>query len=144
MQKESKIIKFVKSKKYIALIIISFVLIIIGTIRTSYAQSYTRAGLQNRVISAAISYLYSHTHSDYEQLAIDDDDVSPSGALNFTYAFRTFNLSPDEVSRTNNFHIDCSSFATSTYIHSIGYDFSQYYTLAGKSYQNREWSEYCS
>ena len=133
---------FLNRKKYAVMIAVLFSLILIGSINSSFAQSYSRAGLQNRVLSVSLAYLYNQQYSDYEQKAIDDDDLNENvSSFYYTYLFRTFAQDPDLISRNSKYYIDCSSFATSSYIHSIGYDFSEYYNvlnLVGKNYKGRK------
>ena len=147
--------KFSEKKIKILMIIICSVLIFMSNIRASYADNvtYTRLQLQNAVLATAVTYLYNNEYSDYSQKSMDGgtgkynvdvfwkkgDNDNPSrptyienkdeDSLNnwsITYPFRTFLQSPDSASRTNRFFIDCSSFAMSTYLYSLGFDFSEY------------------
>ena len=142
--KKSDIKNFFKAKKYIFIIIFSFVLIVVGIIKTSYAAvTYTRVQLQNSVVATAVTYLYNNEYSDYSQKQMDNgsgyynvnvywknnaptytENGDKINNWNITYPFRTFTQSPDSASRTNRFFIDCSSFSMSTYINALGIDLS--------------------
>ncbi len=105
------------------------------------AKTYTREYLQETVIATALSYLYNNSYSDYGQTGMDS--VSPYGIkvgdttntkvyFPNTQNWRTFSQTPEMVSRSNYYYIDCSSFAVSTYLHSLGYDFSEFYEYSEK------------
>ena len=138
------------NKKTIRIIGILFfsALVFISNIKESNAAgvTYTRLQLQNSVLSTALTYLYNNEYSDYSQRSMDagkkkynvdvfwkdgkptyvESDGDSLNKWNTTYPFRTFNQSPDSVSRANRFFIDCSSFVMSTYINAIGVDLSEY------------------
>ncbi|MBQ7105299.1 MAG: InlB B-repeat-containing protein [Bacilli bacterium] len=97
---------------------------------TSNTKTYTREQLQNYVVGTALSYENNKAYSDYEQRTMDVG----SSTLGSRFNWRTFNVNPEMVSRGNYFAIDCSSFATSVYLYSLGFDFRDYYTLSGSVY----------
>ncbi len=104
------------------LVILSVVVAFLLLKRGTYAIDdenivYSRTDLENMAVSTALSYYYNHNYSDYEQKEMDD-------AKN--YYWRSFITSPEMVSRSNIFAIDCSSFAASVYLYSFGYDLSDY------------------
>lgn len=69
------------------------------------------------VVSTALSYYYNQNYSDYNQKSMDE---------NSTFNWRNLNNSPEMVSRSNLYDIDCTGFASIVYRYSIGYDFSEY------------------
>lgn len=101
----------------ISVAMIFLIIITKGTYATS--NVYSRKELQNMVTSTAISYLYNNEYSNYNAKA---------GHPSFSY--RNLKNSPEMVSRSNRFHIDCSSFVTSVYRYSLNYDFGEYYSLS--------------
>lgn len=91
----------------------------------------TREDLQNMVLATAQSYYFKRNYSDYDQLAINPMYSSENGSFGRYTAlmnWRDFNNSPEMVSRSNMYNIDCSSFASIVYLYSLGYDFSDYRT----------------
>ena len=133
-----------KKYVYICVIAISLFVLVFGPVRgvlknavmmpmaNSSTNSYTRDALQNYVVATALSYDFNRAYSDYEQLTMDASD--PEGSLGSRFNWRTFNVSPEMANRGNPFAIDCSSFAASVYIYSLGYDFRDYYNLSGSVY----------
>ncbi len=84
-----------------------------------------RAILQKYVVSTAKSYLWNKEYSDYDQHAMD---------VYNTFKWRNITISPDEISRNNYYHIDCSSFVTSVYYNSLLFDFSKYSKFSSSKY----------
>lgn len=120
-------------KKRIILIggfLISFCLILSIVLKNTYAvdttnaisAGYSRSKMQDIVVSTALSYLYNNISSDYEQKTMGTNSI---------FNWRTFNQTPEMTGRSNKFFIDCSSFASSVIMYSLGYDFSDYYKLSG-------------
>ncbi len=105
---------------------------------TTNTVSVTRNNLENAVVGTAMQYLYKRKYSDYEQRQMDtrvfltsDGKISYSKGSNtqlnkhdITYSFRNFNTTPENISRTNQFFIDCSSFSMSVYLNALNFDFS--------------------
>ena len=133
-----------KKYVYICVIVISLFVLVFGPVRgvlknavmmpmaNSSSNSYTREQLQNYVVATALSYEFNNHYSDYEQLTMDVSD--PDGSLGSGFNWRTFNVSPEMANRGNYFAIDCSSFAASVYIYSLGYDFRDYHSLSASVY----------
>lgn len=128
-----------KSKKKIIYLIgaLFFCFILSSIIKKTYATQeteykiFSRKELQEMIVATSLSYLYNNNYLDYEQKGMDSSS---------TFNWRTFEQSPEMVSRSNRYYIDCSSFVASIFIHSIGYDFSDYYKLSGsKIYHNQEY-----
>lgn len=117
------------------LIIFSLIFIMIITtilLKNTYAKSeiLTRNKLQDIIVSASLSYLYNNHYSDYSQTNMDDSS---------TFNWRTLNQAPEMVSRNNKYYIDCSSFVSSVYINTLGYDFKEFYKLSNvKLFLNNE------
>ena len=156
-------------KNILIVILILIICIIIFLFRGSYASSnnsydFTRAKMQDMVVSTALGYYYNQKYSDYEQYSMDKangvrytyNNQNPNGGYwpndwnketndkNYypsTFYWRNFNNPPEEVSRSNRYNIDCSGFVSMVYLHSIGYDMSDYrswwqwYVI----YDNGEW-----
>ena len=135
-------------KKYIFFSILAtflFVLVLVfGSVRSvlknavmmpmanSNTSTFSRSTLQNYVVATALSYEFNKSYSDYEQYTMDNS--APDGSLGSRFNWRSFSVSPEMVNRGNNFAIDCSSFATSVYLYSLGYDFRDYHSLSGSVY----------
>lgn len=92
-------------------------------------KEISREDLQDMVISTALQFFYKRYYSDYEQTQM-------SKFFNFREHLRT-----EEVSRTNMYYNDCSSFVTDVYYSTLGYNFDEfakdinnnlYYTSEGK------------
>lgn len=124
-------------RKICALVLVIMITFISYSItQSSYAdttKTFTRSQLQDMIVSTAISYLRNNTYSDYDQHAMDVA-VSHEGSSITTFNWRDFNITPESVSRTNNFHDDCSSFVTQVMINSINYDFSNYYSYTSNTF----------
>ncbi len=127
--------KFIKNnyKKITPFVVIMLIaLISYSATQSSYAETttktFTREEIQNMIVSTAVSYLRNNTYSDYDQHSMDASSTYNGSTSITTFNWRDFNITPEMVSRTNNFHDDCSSFVTQVLINSIDYDFSNYYT----------------
>lgn len=105
--------------------------------QSSYAETttktFTRKEIQDMIVSTATSYLRNNTYSDYDQHAMDASSTYNGSSIT-TFNWRDFNITPEMVSRTNNFHDDCSSFITQVLINSIDYDFSNYYGYTSNTF----------
>ena len=119
--------------KKMVLILLTFLMCITNI------KAVTKVELQDMVVSTALSYLHNNTYTEYDQLAMDEasviklkDDGSTTNVTSMNW--RNPNVSPEEISRTNNFSIDCSSFATIVSKYSLGYDFTDYYKLNSSNY----------
>ncbi len=114
-------------KKYLLLVfLLILVLLVVKVTKSSYAGgSYTKADLQNMVVSTALSYANNASYSDYDQTAMDPTE----GSFKKTYYHRSLNESPESISMVNKYFIDCSSFVFSVYNQSLGFDFSDYYSV---------------
>jgi hypothetical protein len=141
LKDNKKIILIVEAILSVAVI---FSLLIIFTLKGTYAKdtSYTdnREKLEDLVVSTALSYYYNQDYSDYEQHAMDD---TQGGTYNVaSFYLRDFNVSPEDVSRSNHFNTDCSAFAMTVYLYSLGYDMSEYYQYITTSYlENNIWKK---
>lgn len=96
-------------------------------------NAITKEDMQDMVVSTAMSYLHNQVYTDYDQYSMDAN-TTMSLANNKKTTGNTFNwrknsVSPEEISRTNIFSIDCSSFASIVYKYSLGYDFSEFYEV---------------
>lgn len=123
--------KKIKKYKYIVLLL-GITLVLLGSImKVSYAKTeFTRKELEDMVTSTALSYYYNGKYSDYSQKAMDN----ATGTYRNSIRYRNFNLTPESINRGNQYFIDCSSFASSVYIHALGYDFSDYYSFSNSKY----------
>ncbi len=115
-------------KKYF----ISFLIInIIFFINLFNVDAVSRTALEDYVVSTALSYLHNNIYTDYDQYAMDASTqmtiANNKTIKNTSFNWRRGNVSPEQISRTNIFSIDCSSFAAIVYKYSIGYDFSEHY-----------------
>ncbi len=109
-----------------------------GTYSIVYDDNYTREELQDMVVSTAMSYYYNQNYSDYEQYSMDDLQENPHN--NTTFYWRNVQNSPEMVSRSNRYNIDCSSFVLMVYLYSLGYDMSEYKDLYNYNfYENGEY-----
>lgn len=131
---------FIKNnyKKITPFIIIMLIAIIsYSATQSSYAQTttktFTREEIQDMIVSTATSYLRNNTYSDYDQHSMDASSTYNGSSIT-TFNWRDFNITPEMVSRTNNFHDDCSSFVTQVLINSIDYDFSNYYNYTSNTF----------
>lgn len=118
-------------KKYIvSFLIINFIFFVdcisIGAV--------SRTALEDYVVSTALSYLHNNIYTDYDQYAMDASSqmtiANNKTVKNTSFNWRRTNVSPEQISRTNIFSIDCSSFASIVYKYSLGYDFSEHYKAA--------------
>ena len=95
----------------------------------------SRETLEDYVVSTALSYLHNNKYTDYDQRSVDANTKmsykNNSGVIKYantnTFNWRNTNISPEEISRTNLFSIDCSSFSYIVYKYSLGYDFTEHY-----------------
>ena len=96
-------------------------------------KAVTREDLQDMVVSTALSYLHNNVYTDYDQYAMDSNTkityTNGKTTTNNSFNWRNTKISPEEISRTNIFSIDCSSFASIVYKYSLGYDFSEHYAV---------------
>ena len=132
------------NNKFIHIFIIAlFVMNINPFIRkgTSSIQEYStnRSKLQDLVVSTALSYYYNNNYTDYEQKSMDyyyneNNEIQH----NSTFMWRNFNNTPEDVSRSNFCNFDCSSFVSSVYLYSLGFDYSDYRELNPFSFINGE------
>lgn len=90
-----------------------------------------KEALQNYVVSTAKSYLWNQEYSDYDQGNLD---------MEKTFKWRDLTISPDEISRNNNYHIDCSSFVSSVYNNSLFFDFSDYFQFSASNVFNKDFT----
>lgn len=115
---------------YIIIISCVVLLLVISKINLTPSRAagktYTRKQLQDFVVSTGLSYFYNKSYSDYDQKPMD---TTATGSVLTTSSmnWRQFYNTPEMVNRANYYHIDCSSFAAITYMHSLGYDFSEQY-----------------
>ena len=149
---------FVKKFKYPIILVIVFAacgvfLVAKNTFSTS-TDTYTRDELQKMLVSAAVSYYYNNYYSDYEQYLLDTDIKYPSVTNNnscvldyknatncvsnsnyyplvSTTFFRNLKITPEEVSRSNMYSVDCTGFTYLVYNNVLGYDMSEFYSLSG-------------
>ncbi len=131
---------FIKNnyKKITPFVVIMLIAIIsYSATQSSYAQTttktFTRQEIQDMIVSTATSYLRNNTYSDYDQHSMDASSTYNGSSIT-TFNWRDFNITPEMVSRTNNFHDDCSSFVTQVLINSIDYDFSNYYNYTSNTF----------
>ena len=134
-------------KKILIALLVVFALIVSLSFRSSLADSkkFTRTEMQDMVVATALSYEYNKTASNYEQKSMDNDKTS----IGTTFSWRYPNNTPEMVNRANHYNIDCSSFTAMVYLHSLGYDFSEYYKYSNSkfvknfvkeySYESKEW-----
>ena len=148
------------SKLIIILIITFFIALIVKKTFSANENMYTRDQLQKMVTSAAISYYYNNIYSDYEQRLLDSDikypkittsnnacvkvsqdtikngtnnsckSTSDNKELYSTTFYRNTKITPEQVSRSNEFHVDCTGFAYLVYSNVLGYDLSEFYRLS--------------
>lgn len=113
-----------KKRKIIILTLVIISIFILSLIqKNTYStntsvRTFDRTKMQEFVVSTGLSYLYNNSRSDYEQKTMDEKE---------TFNWRTFDQSPEMINRGNYYFIDCSSFVASVYMHSLGYDFSNFY-----------------
>lgn len=111
---------------------------------TDFENNRTEA--EQIVKAVAEEYLYKNYSTDYEQKNADiyaydyagNITDSTNNYLNKTFLFRNLNMTPFDISRSNQNNFDCSSFVTNVYLNSFGFDFrdyySDYYQAFSKSY----------
>ena len=105
------------------------------TVKVKDGMDGMKKYLQDLVVTTAKSYLSSQKYSDYDQHDMETGIyVSSIKKYVGTFKWRTLTMSPEDISRTNLYHIDCSSFVTSVYKNSLMFDFSNYYTKTYRSY----------
>lgn len=113
--------------KKMVLILLTFLMCI------TKIKAVTKEELQDMVVSTALSYLHNQVYTDYDQYSMDANTTmslaSNKKATGNTFNWRKNSVSPEEISRTNIFSIDCSSFASIVYKYSLGYDFSEFYEV---------------
>ncbi len=157
-----------KLKKYISnyrsLVILLVAVCIALVVKKTFSANenvYTREELQKMVVSAAVSYYYNNSYSDYEQYLLDSDIKYPSvttssnnscvrvdeatiksntdGActststnykLYSTTFYRNTKITPEEVSKSNQYNVDCTGFTYLVYNNVLGYDLSEFYRLS--------------
>ena len=128
-----------KNKKVISviclfLIVFSFIAIINNT---SYSAAnykyYTKSQMQDFIVSTAYSYLNNKRFSEYDQKSMEEGALGSKGTAT-SMNWRNFNITPESVSRSNYYHVDCSTFSSLVYMHSLNYDFSSFYTLSPSAY----------
>lgn len=121
------------------LILVIFLIIIGKTFSTDENVIYTREKLQKMIVSAAASYYYNNGYSDYEQNTLDYNLIYKEGTstkypIYSTTRFRNLKITPEEVSRSNEYNIDCSGFTFLVYNNVLGYDLSEYNKLSSSKY----------
>ena len=113
--------------KKMVLILLTFLMCITNI------KAVTKEELQDMVVSTALSYLHNQVYTDYDQYSMDANTTmslaNNKKATGNTFNWRKNSVSPEEISRTNIFSIDCSSFASIVYKYSLGYDFSEFYEV---------------
>ncbi len=119
-------------KKKITLISIYIVAVVITIVaaKNSFANetTYTRAQLQDMVVSTALQYLYKNTYSDYEEYSTDSGINQGNYYQAGSFSYHDLTTTPELVSKTNHYAVDCSSFTEMVYMHSLGYYMSEYMT----------------
>ena len=132
---------FIRSKKQIILFLASVITVILllltFVVRQTYGitdKTFTRNEMQDMVVSTALSYYYNNLYSDYSQRSKDTSFGFNNTLVGSTYLWRSTKHTPESVSRTNKYFIDCSSFAYIVYKNGLGYDFSDHYQNARYSY----------
>jgi len=121
-------------KRNIIIISSSLFMLLLGIFfvsKGSYAASdnYTYKEMRNMVVSTALSYYYNNLYTDYDQTSMDEYN---------TIKWTNLNISPEMVSRNNYYVQDSFSFVNLVYLHSLGYDMSENYTLSDTSYVNEK------
>ena len=118
---------------FISLLIVFLAMFLIPT-KEAYSASgsyssieLTRTELQNMIVSTALSYYFKREYTDYEQRSIDSAS---------TFQWRNYNVTPEQLGRSNVINIACSAFTGVSDIYSIGFDFSPYHTYSTISFQN--------
>ena len=117
----------------VTLILLVSVLALFVSVDKSFAvvtndKKYTREKLQDMIVSTALSYYYNTSYSDYGQRALDNSEVvtGQNYYTSSTVNWRDTTVSPEMVSRSNYYHVDCSDFAYLVYKNTIGYDAAEY------------------
>lgn len=127
------------SIKFIGIFLCSVLLIFVGLLTNNVSYSattytyYTKSEMQNIILSTAYSYLNNKYYSEYDQKSMDEAVLGSSGTSS-SMNWRNFNVTPESVNRANYYHVDCSTFTSLVYIHSLGYDFNSYYKLSPAVY----------
>ncbi len=107
------------------IIIFPILIIIILVIVNSFPKStlsvdnktYTVEELQNYIVSTGLSYYYNNKYTDYDGYWADESHSE--------YAVM-YNLSPEMISRSKYMTTQCDAFVVSSYLYSLGFDFSKY------------------
>ena len=132
---------FIKSKKqiilFLTLLIVVITMLLTFVVKQTYGvtdKTFTRDEMQDMVVSTALSYYYNNLYSDYSQYSKDTSFGFNNTLVGSSYLWRSTKHTPESVSRTNKYFIDCSSFAYIVYKNGLGYDFSDHYQNARYSY----------
>ena len=158
----NKLKKFISNYRSLVILIVAvcIALVVKKTFSTN-ENVYTREELQKMVVSAAVSYYYNNSYSDYEQYLLDSDIIYPSvttssnnscvrvdeatiksntdGACTSTSTnykmfsttfYRNTKITPEEVSKSNQYNVDCTGFTYLVYNNVLGYDLSEFYRLS--------------
>ncbi len=132
---------FIRSKKqtilFLASVITVIIILLTFVVKQTYGvtdKTFTRDEMQDMVVSTALSYYYNNLYSDYSQRSKDTSFGFNNTLVGSTYLWRSTKHTPEMVSRTNKYFIDCSSFAYIVYKNGLGYDFSDHYQNARYSY----------
>ena len=104
----------------------------VNNVSYSASTTITREKFEDMVLATTYSYLNNKRFSEYDQKAMD---APKSGSLDgTTINWRTYTTTPESANRANFYHVDCSSFAAMVYMHSVNYDFSEYYSKSTSSF----------
>ena len=130
-----------KEKKFLIIgtlfLLFGAIIVLSAIYRNSYAlenRVYTREEVEEMVVSTSLSYFYKNLYSDYSMYLKDQHYGYTKVTTSGTYAWRSMDHSPEDVSRNHKYFIDCSGFAYMIYKYALGYDFSDHYQNARYNY----------
>ena len=158
----NKLKKFISNYRSLVILIVAVcIALVVKKTFSANENVYTREELQKMVVSAAVSYYYNNSYSDYEQYLLDSDIKYPSvttssnnscvrvdeatiksntdGACTSTSTnykmfsttfYRNTKITPEEVSKSNQYNVDCTGFTYLVYNNVLGYDLSEFYRLS--------------
>ena len=121
-------------KKLLLLLVLLSILVFPCAIK---AETYTRAQLEDYVVSTTLSYYYNKSYTDYEGYWQEDSHSTFS---------TIYTITPEMLSRSKRMNTQCEAFAVTVYIHSLGYDFPEFYSeiASGRytSFKGEDGTEY--
>ena len=161
----NKLKKFISNYRSLVILIVAVcIALVVKKTFSANENVYTREELQKMVVSAAVSYYYNNSYSDYEQYLLDSDIKYPSvttssnnscvrvdeatiksntdGACTSTSTnykmfsttfYRNTKITPEEVSKSNQYNVDCTGFTYLVYNNVLGYDLSEFYRLSNSA-----------